>query len=123
MSTSHCLDLVYSHLNDDKTYHPLERDPTTKITRQYHLYLQTCRDKGIINDQLQIRLTLGEHVRSQGMYFLPQMDKNPLKLRPIVSATGRPTEKASKYIDKLLQPYMKQAESYLKKLPSLAGDP
>ena len=119
MSISHYLDLVYTYLNDEKTYQLLERDPTTEITRQYYLYLQTCRDRGIINDELHSKLILGEDVRSQGMYFLPKLHKNSLKLRPIVSATGGPTKKASKYIDKLLQPYMKPVETYLKNSQAL----
>ena len=81
--------------------------------------MQTCRDKGIINNQLHSRLTLGEGVKSQRMYFLPKVHKDPLKLRPIVSVTGGPTEEASEYIDKLLQPYMKQVESYFKNSQAL----
>ena len=47
------------------------------------------------------------------MYFLPEIHKSPLKLRPIVSCTGGPTCKASAFLDRLLQPHMKGTESYL----------
>ena len=47
------------------------------------------------------------------MYFLPKLHRDPLGVLPIVSATDGPTEKASAFLDRLLQPHMKQVKSYI----------
>ena len=114
MSTSQYLRLAYNHLNDNKTYQLLNKDPTKEVAQQYTLYLQTCKEEGLISADLHDKLTPPEDVHTQRMYFLPKVHKTPLKLRPIVSATNGPTEKASEYIDKQLQPYMTQVKSYFK---------
>ena len=47
------------------------------------------------------------------MYFLPKLHKTPLKVRPIVACCGGPTETASAYIDKFLQPIMRLGKSFV----------
>ena len=47
------------------------------------------------------------------MYFLPKLHKDPLGVRPIVSATNGPTKNASAFLDRWLQPYMKQVKSHI----------
>ena len=120
MSTSQYLSLAYNHLNDNKTYQLLDKDPTKEVAQQYTLYLQTCEEEGLISADLHDKLTPPpEDVRTQRMYFLPKVHKTPLKLRPILSAINGPTEKASKYINKQLQPYMTQVKPYFKKSADL----
>ena len=53
-------------------------------------------------------------VETQTIYFLLKMHKNPLKIRPIVSCNGGPTELASAFLDRLLQPHMRSVASYLR---------
>ena len=52
-------------------------------------------------------------VKTQYIYFLPKLHKTPVKVRPIVAGCGGPTETASAYIDKFLQPIMRLGKSYV----------
>ena len=69
---------------------------------------------GLIDANLHNRLTPPRNINTQRMYFLPKVRKTRLRLEPIISATNGPTEKASEYIDRLLQPHMTQIKSYIK---------
>ena len=51
---------------------------------------------------------------TQTIYFLPKIHKDPLKLRTIVSCTNGLTCTASEFVDRLLQPHMRGAKSYLR---------
>lgn len=52
--------------------------------------------------------------RTQLMYFLIKIHKNPYGIRPIVSGTNGPTERISAFLDHFLQPTMTGIDSYLK---------
>ena len=47
------------------------------------------------------------------MYFLPKLHKDSLKVHPIVSTTNGPTENASAFLDRWLQPYMRRVKSHI----------
>ena len=53
-------------------------------------------------------------VRTQEMYFLKKIHKNPPSARPIVSGCSGPTERISAYLDHWLQPLAKSLPSYIK---------
>ena len=53
-------------------------------------------------------------VRTQEMYFLKKIHKNPPTARPIVSGCGGPTERISAYLDHWLQPLAKSLPSFIK---------
>ena len=53
-------------------------------------------------------------VRTQEMYFLKKIHKNPPSARPIFSRCRDPTEKISAYLDHWLQPLAKSLPSYIK---------
>ena len=114
LNTSQYLNLAYDHLiNDNSTYQLLQTDPTQEIPRQYNDYLLGSKNEGVITYHQYSQLALPNRVETQTMYFLPKLHKDPLKIRPIVSATDGPTENASAFLDRLLQLYMKLAESYI----------
>ena len=50
------------------------------------------------------------------MYLLPKTQKCLVNVpgRPVISNFGRPTEKASEFLDHYLQPIMRSGESYIK---------
>ena len=52
--------------------------------------------------------------RTQQLYFLKKIHKNPIAVRPIVSGCGGPTEKISQLIDIQLQPFVPKITSYIK---------
>lgn len=114
LSTSAYIELVHQHLNDRETYKLLQHDPTEEIVTQFTEYLKTCKERGVITTLEYHKLIPTDKVDTQRIYFLPKIHKNPLKLRPIVSCTNGPTQKASAFLDKLLQPYMKRVKSYLR---------
>ena len=53
-------------------------------------------------------------VRTQEMYFLKKIHKNPPTAIPIVSGCDGPTERISAYVDNWLQPLAKSLPSYIK---------
>lgn len=114
LSTSAYLELAYEHLSDRQTYKLLQNNPTEEIISQFIEYLKTCKERGVITAQEYYKLTPTKKVDTQRMYFLPKVHKNPLKLRPIVACTNGPTQQASAFLDRLLQPYMKKVKSYIK---------
>ena len=114
LSTTRYLELAFEHLSDRKTYQLIQNDPTEQIVTQFTEYLKTCKDRGVITTQEYYKLAPTKKVDTQRIYFLPKVHRNPLKLRPIVSCTNGPTQKASAFLDKLLQPQMKKVRSYLK---------
>ena len=115
LSTSAYLELVYEHLGDKNIYKLLQKDPMIEIVKQFTEYLKTCQKRGVITAHEYYRLIPTKKVDTQRIYFLPKVHKNLLKLRLIVSCTNGPTQKASLFSDKILQPEMKKL-SHIKKL-------
>ena len=113
LPTTKYVELAHKHLNDRETYQLLSEDPTQEVCQQFVQYLNTCKEKGVITAKQFDESKPPQNVETQTMYFLPKVHKKPLKLRPIVACTGGPTQTASAYIDRLLQPYMKEVRSYI----------
>ena len=59
-------------------------------------------------------LTDVETVRTQEIYFLRKVHKDPHKIRPIVSASGGPTEKISGHLCKRFTPHLDDIKSLVK---------
>ena len=72
--------------------------------------------KGTINQITKEHLTLTTDPppRTQQLYFLKKIHKNPIAVRPIVSGCGGPTEKISQLIDLHLKPHVPRIKSYIK---------
>ena len=51
--------------------------------------------------------------RTQQLYFLRKIHKNPIAVRSIVSGCSGPTEKISQLIDRHLQPFVPKMKSYV----------
>ena len=113
MDVDHYTRLAWAHLSDDNTYSLLSEDPTPAIVSGFNAYLRRCREDGVIDAGLCDRLRLPDDTSIQNIYFLPKVHKHPLKLRPIVSCSGGPTERASRYLDGLLQPHARRVDSYV----------
>ena len=102
------------HLNDPNVYKPLHNDisPTLKET--------------IINNALRLRSNgflkptwfefckPPKQTRTSRLYFLKKIHKNPMAIRPIVSSCNSITETISQFVDRWLQPHVKNLPSYLK---------
>ena len=114
MNTSHFVELAHQHLSNSNTYQLLTEDPTQEVVVRFNQYILDCKMRGVISQQELERLLLPDNTSTQTMYFLPKFHKNPLKLRPIIACTNGPTRTASAFLDKLLQPNMKNTKFYFK---------
>ena len=104
------------HVNDTKTYTPLEANPTAAIGEAINESVQEFLDANLI-DQITanyLRHESTDSIRTQVLYFLRKIHKNPHGFRPIVSGCSGPTEKISAYVDRILQPIVKLTTSYLR---------
>ena len=72
--------------------------------------------EGIIDPHTKTYLTLEIDFppRTQQLYFLKKIHKNPIAVRPIVSGCGGPTEKISQLIDLHLKLHIPEIKSYLR---------
>ena len=102
------------HLADSSTYELLETNPSEQIVSDYHNFLDRCiKDK--VPDKYQYRtLRIPDNYQIQTIYFLPKLHKHPLKLRPIVTSIKCITVNASRFMDRILQLYMRNTCSYCK---------
>ena len=72
--------------------------------------------EGIIDPLTREYLTLSTEPppRTQQLYFLKKIHKNPIAVRPIVSGCGGPTENISQLVDLHLKPHVPKIKSYLR---------
>ncbi len=102
------------HLSDKSIYEKSESDPTTPLAEGINKYIHYVHKKGIIDDTTKEFLSFKPHnmPRTQQLYFLKKIHKNPIAVRPIVSGCGGPTEKISQFLDFHLQPHVPKIKSY-----------
>ena len=89
------------HLSDEHIYEKIDTDPTESLTEAINFYVETMYQEGAIDPPTKEYLTLKTNPppRTQQMYFLKKIHKNPISVRPIVSGCGGPTENISQLID------------------------
>ena len=104
------------HLSDKTIYQQIDSDPTLHLTEAIDTYVSTMHKRGIIDETTRKYLTFekGETPRTQQLYFLKKIHKNPIAVRLIVSGCGGPTEKISQLVDLHIQPFVPQMESHIK---------
>ena len=104
------------HLSDEVIYEKIETDPTLPLAEAINKYVRHMNNKGIIDNVTKDYLSFkpGNMPRTQQLYFLKKIHKNPIAVRPIVSGCGGPTEKISQLIDIHLQPHVPYIKSYIK---------
>lgn len=102
------------HLSNRTVYEELPHDPTEGIGTHINKMLDGLRDKGYIDEHEYKYMKPKQPPRTQQMYFLKKLHKNPYAERPIVSGCDGITENVSAYLDHILKPLMKEIPSYLK---------
>ncbi len=104
------------HLEDKNIYRMIDADPTLQLAKAINKYTSRMLDKGIIDSTTHSYLHFKQEQmpRTQQLYFLKKIHKNPIAVRPIVSGCGGPTEKISQLVDLHLQPHVKKIDSYIK---------
>ena len=102
------------HLNDQTTYKPLKENTTHKLKELINHKLESLLKNGfLLKPWYQFCKPPIKH-RTSKLYFLKKIHKNPMGIRPIVSSCDSITEKISQFVDKWLQPYVKNLPSYVK---------
>ena len=104
------------HLSDESIYEKIDTDPTKSLTTAINTHVDSMLQDGIIDSTTKKYHTLETEPppRTQQLYFLKKIHKNPIAVRPIVSGCGGPTEKISQLVDLHLKPHVPKMESYLK---------
>ena len=103
-----------SHLSDENTYSPLDRDHTSDVTKFVKNTLQSLRKVGLLSPKMADFCMPPPNVRTAVIYFLKKIHKNPMGIRPIVSTVNSATANLAEFLDIYLQPIMKQLPAYLK---------
>jgi hypothetical protein len=113
MDTVDYLHEGFRQLSDTNFYQKMEEDLTTihegQVNRIIHeLFVQKLITKKTKN------FLWAKNCRTARFYLLPKIHKKNIPGRPIVSATGCPTEKLSQLIDQILNPLVVKTSSYLR---------
>lgn len=90
------------HLSDKKIYSKIDHDPTQALAQAITKHAHQLHQKGIIDFITKDHISptkLGENLRTQQLYFLKKIHKNPIAVRPIGSGCSGPTEGISQLVD------------------------
>ena len=104
------------HLADSCIYEKINLDPTESLTEAVDQLVRQLHGKGVIDTVTKDYLSFGTArvPRTQQLYFLKKIHKNPVAVRPIVSGCDGPTERVSELIDHILQPFVPEIKSYIR---------
>ena len=117
--TSEYIQSGIDHLSDTSIYCKLNSDPTQQIHGEIQSFIESIYQQGYIDTTTYNYLKQDDPPRTQLIYFLKKLHKNPIAVRPIVSGIGGPTEKISSFLDHFLQPIVSKTPSYLKNTKEL----
>ncbi len=104
----------FTHLSDHQTYEQLENDTTVEVATRVVSCVRTMFQDGLIDKPTAEYPLPPNPVRTQELYFLTKIHKNPHTERPIILGCNGPTENISAYMDYWLQPIAESLPSYIK---------
>ena len=107
------------HLEDTSIYTELTCDPTEQLSDDIQSFLDNLYNKNFIDEHTYHYLSPHKPTKTQQIYFLKKLHKNPIGIRPIVSGVNGITEKISSYLDHYLQPVVTKGPSYIKNTKEL----
>lgn len=107
------------HLANLSIYEEIAADTTKSLSLAINSYIGSIHRRGLLHHAIANYLTLPDNIRTQLIYFLLKIHKNPVDVRPIVSGCEGPTEKISCLLDYFLQPLVQKANSYIRDSKSL----
>ncbi len=101
-------------LSDQSKFIPIASDPTRVYESDFQVFLlESVKKKGLIEDRMYWYLRPSD-ARTPRLYGLVKIHKDPLKLRPIVSAIRSFNYNIGKFLVWILQPYIEICSSYVK---------
>ena len=103
------------HLSDRNIYEQIAEDPTVSLGLAINKFIAHIAKKGVIDNITKQYLTfpVDSLPRTQQLFFLKKIHKNPIAVTPIVSGCSGPTEKISQLIDRHLRPFVPKIKSYI----------
>lgn len=96
---------VFKHLTDT-SYYKLEEPNFERIKASINNIL--IQHKVIRNSDLWREIFPSDNFTTPIFYVIPKLHKTPIKTRPIVPSTNWITTKASKWLDKILSPFLQK---------------
>ncbi|XP_055525302.1 uncharacterized protein LOC129718508 [Wyeomyia smithii] len=93
---------MLSMLNDNKTYLPIPRDPTSRYQRTNNEFAKRLLNLNLIDKQTATRLTTYNAICPR-IYGQPKAHKPNVPLRPVVPNMTAPAYNLSKFIGKIIQ--------------------
>ena len=104
------------HLANQTIYRKIDRDPTESLVKEINNFVKYMYNRGIVDSITKDYLTFqpGSMPRTQQLYFLKKIHKNPISVRPIVSGCGGPTKRISQLVDLHLKPFVPKIKSYIR---------
>ena len=102
-------------LQNEQFYEETQTDLTGEVIHGVNLFVNNVLQRGQITQKTSTYLTT-DIDRTQQFYLLPKIhkDMNNLPGRPIVSGSGGPTEKISKFVDHFIGPLVPLSRSYIR---------
>ena len=101
-------------MSDRNTYTRLPGNPTPSLIESINSLIDSIHELGHIDTYTQAYLNSPQDTRTQRMYFLKKLHKNPHGIRPIFSGCSGPTEHISAYIDSIIKPLVPLIPPYIK---------
>lgn len=96
-----------SHLGDTSVYKPLAEDISHTLQLDILQKLKVLKTHGMFKQTWYDFCKSPDSFRTSRLYFLKKIHKNPMSFRPIVSSCNSITEPMSQFVDKWLQPLVK----------------
>ncbi|KAJ8029631.1 hypothetical protein HOLleu_29075 [Holothuria leucospilota] len=93
---------------EDKTYRPLNRDPTTSLENKIGKAIKELKEQNKLNKKQVTQLTSRTSL-SPRSYGLPKVHKEGIPLRPIVSSINSPSYNLARHLADILTPKAYQA--------------
>jgi hypothetical protein len=123
------LEEAADQLSNIEHYRQTNIDHTNIVTSQLSTYLRDCEKEHKLEHQIVQALT-PRQPRTPCFYMLPKIHKQGTPGRPIISASGGPTDQISRYVDSFLKPlvphipsYIKDTPDFIRKLQNIQGVP
>ena len=111
LDASQCIEEGLHHLSDTTIYRKLDRDLTQQTVHKANWHHASVGTTSRWQESILYK-SPGD-TRTQEMYFLRKVHKDPHRIRPIVSCSSGPTEKISGYLCKLLTPHLEDVKSLI----------
>jgi len=104
--------IALDSLKDTSTYLNLSYNPLSETTEFIKNKIDELIFTKLISEKLGNLLILGDPVISN-FRILPKLHKDTFSIRPIINCINSPTSKICQFLDLVLQPFVRNTESYL----------